>query len=146
MKKLDLLILATIAVLFASVHYQCSVLKGATQIDEMTDAQFQGYAKRTANWAAVAAQALVEEEVVTEDDLARVAQVIRAVTLQGVGAGSVNVLSDALEADGWKQAALLALFGELDAKLEGCGFWDLYGERQQVLLMSIADKLDQGEG
>lgn len=120
----------------------CSVLQGARQIDEMTDAQYTSYTNRTAAWAAVAAQALLEEEVVSAEELVRIATVIRAVSDTAPGVGSVGVLAAALEADGWKQAALLAIMGELDAQLDGAGFWSVFGERQQGVLAAIADALE----
>jgi hypothetical protein len=121
---------------FVVVVVGCSVLRGATALEDMSDAGAAAYASRTAFQMELLTQtALAEEDIDREDVLAI------SVALRAVRAGSpAGFISSRLgSTGGYERLALTLALLELEGKISLEGIVTLRGA---AVLEAVADRLE----
>ena len=106
----------TQAIVLALLMVGCSTVRGAANLDEMSQAQFDAYATRSAAQIGVIAKAALDEGDISPESLVVVAEALSGVasgTLTGIGGG----LGEVIDMDGYGAAALTLAVLELDNEL-----------------------------
>lgn len=119
----------------------CATLRGATQLDEMTEPQLQRYSARASAQIVRAAEVTIKKGDLTPKDLDAIAASLRLLA-GGGGGGLVTLMPN--EVDGYGSLAIVIALSELDAQLEDRGAYDgaALTERGARVVGAIAVALD----
>jgi hypothetical protein len=138
-------LLTIVVVALGMSTFGCSTVRDAQRLDEMSAAQVDVFAQRTAYQVAVFAEAALVEEDISPEAVAAVADAFRGLAA-GSSAGAAGGLAEILKVDGYGAAALGLVVLELDAELERRGALEpggAFSPAARVVFTTIADELDK---